>query len=42
MKLVYIASPYTDESPGIMHLRAARIAQITAKLPTIVTGKQLS
>lgn len=32
MKLVYIASPYTDENPGIMHLRAARITQITAKL----------
>lgn len=32
MKLVYIASPYTDGNLWVMGLRAARITQITAKL----------
>ena len=32
MKLIYLASPYTHADDMVMELRAARIAQIAAKL----------
>jgi hypothetical protein len=32
MELVYISNPYTHKDASVMNLRAARVAQLTAKL----------